>query len=334
MASIGCLSPGTSGEGGEALDRVQLLIALDVHRRDDQAVDADAAEALDPLRHLGLDADQRGRLDDLVGHRREGALTVAVLEAALDLVGHVADAEAVAEVDVEVALAAANAADVEEEAGLDDVLGGLRVAVDRHRHRGQALEVEAPPPALGETRLQMLAPGLLEGIDTEEDRDPAVADLRRHLDRFAADRANENRDVGALGVEVELQRLALAAWQRQLVVLALVFELALAGDDLAHHFDVLAGAAPGLRVGNAVPAFGDLRPGGAEAEEEAAAGELVDRRPRHRGGGRRARRHLQDRGAEVDRLRLRGEPGKDADHVGAIRDRQSNRLNSSHTAIS
>ena len=122
----------------------------------------------------------------------------------------------------------------------------------------------------------------------------------------------------ALGVEVELQRLALAAGQGQLVVLALVVDLALAGDDLADDFDVLAGAAPGLGVGNAVPAFGDLRPGGAEAEEEAAAGELVDRRTGHRGGCGRAGGHLHDRGAEVDRLRLPGQPGEHADHVGAV----------------
>ena len=158
----------------------------------------------------------------------------------------------------------------------------------------------------------------LEGVDAEEDRDPAVADLGRHLDRFAADRADEDRDLVALGVEVELQRLALAAGQRQLVVLALVVDRALAGDDLAHDFDVLAGAAPGLGVGHAVPALGDLRAGGAEAEEEAAAGELVDRRPGHRRRRRRARRDLEDRGAELDRRRLRRQPGEHADHVGAV----------------
>ena len=57
-----------------------------------------------------------------------------------------------------------------------------------------------------------------------------------------------------------------------MVMLALVIDLVLAGDDLAHDFDVLAGAAPGLGVRDAVPALGDLRAGRAEAEEEAAAG--------------------------------------------------------------
>ena len=183
------------------------------------------------------------------------------------------------------------------------LLRRLQVAVDRDLQRGRDLEVGALAPALGEAGLEVLAPGRLEGVDAEEDRDPAVADLGRHLDRFAPDRADEDRDLVAHRVEVELQRLALATGQRQLVVLALVVDRALAGDDLAHDFDVLAGAAPGLRVGHAVPAFGDLRAGGAEAEEEAAAGEFVDRRPGHRRRGRRARRHLQDRGAEVDRRR-------------------------------
>src|SRR4051794_4458521 len=101
-------------------------------------------------------------------------------------------------------------------------------------------------------------------------------------------------------------------------MLALAIDLVLAGDDLAHDFDVLTGAAPGLGVGHAVPAFGDLRAGGAEAEEEAAAGELVDRRAGHRGGGGWARRNLHDRRAELDRRRLRRQPGEHADHVGAV----------------
>ena len=165
----------------------------------------------------------------------------------------------------------------------------------------------------------MLAPGLLESVDAEEDRDPAVADLGRHLDRFAADRADEDRDLVADRVEVELQRLALATRQRQLVVLALVVDRALAGDDLAHDFDVLAGAAPGLRVRHAVPALGDLRARRAEAEEEAAAGEFVDRGAGHRGGGGRAGGHLHDRGAEFDRRR--SAPASQAStltHVGAV----------------
>src|SRR3954451_4985442 len=311
-------SSGHSRQRRQPLQRVPLLGAVDVDRGDDQAVDAGAAEALDPLGHLGLGPDQRRRLDDLVRHRLESAAAVAVLEAALDLVGDVAEAEAVRQVDVEVGFAAAHAAEVEDQARLDDVLRRLEVAVDRHLQRGADLEVRALPPALGEADLQVLAPGLLEGIDAEEDRDPAVADLRRHLDRFAADRADEDGDLVAQRVEVQLQRLALAAGQRQRVVLALVIDRPLAGDDLPHHFDVLAGASPRLCIRHPVPALGDLGAGGAEAEEEAAAGEFVDRRPGHRRRRGRARRHLQDRRAEVDLLGPRRQPGEHADHVGAV----------------
>ena len=149
------------------------------------------------------------------------------------------------------------------------------------------------------------------------------ADLGRELDRLAADRADVDRDLVADRVDVELQRLALAGdalalHQRQRVVLALVLEPALAGDDLLDDLDVLAGAAPGLRVGDAVPALGDLRAGGAEAEDEAAAREGVDRDAGHRRRGRGPRRDLEDRGAELDRLGLRREVGEHADRVGAV----------------
>src|SRR5215213_10644287 len=101
--------------------------------------------------------------------------------------------------------------EVEDEAGLDHVLGRLEVAVDRDLQRGADFEVGALAATLGEARLQMLAPGLLEGVDAEEDRDPPVADLGGHFDRFAPDRADEDGDPVALGMEVELQRLSLAA---------------------------------------------------------------------------------------------------------------------------
>src|SRR6188474_2833949 len=101
-------------------------------------------------------------------------------------------------------------------------------------------------------------------------------------------------------------------------MLALTVDRPLAGDDLAHHFDVLAGPAPGLGVGDAVPALRDLRAGGAEAEEEAAARELVDRRTRHRRRRGWPGRNLHDRRPELDRLGLRRQPGEHADHVGAV----------------
>jgi hypothetical protein len=110
----------------------------------------------------------------------------------------------VGEVDVEVGFAAAHAAEVEHEAGLDHGLGRLQITVDRDLQRGRYLEVGALTAALGEPCLEVLAPGLLEGIDAEEDRDPAVGDLSRHLNRLAPDRADEDGDLVALRVKVEL----------------------------------------------------------------------------------------------------------------------------------
>ena len=172
----------------------------------------------------------------------------------------------------------------------------------------------------------MLAPGVLECLRVGEDRDPSVGDLGRQLDRLAADRTEEDRDVAADRVEVELQRLALAVGQGQLVVRAVVGDRALAGDDLAHDFHVLARAPPGLRVGDAVPALRDLRPRGTEAEDEAAARERVDRAAGHRRGGRRPRGHLHDRGAEVDGAGLSGQPRRHRHDVGSIRFRHPDRL--------
>src|SRR5205085_1986211 len=105
-------------QGGEPVEGVQPLAGVELHRRDDQPRHADLAVALDPLRNLFLRADQRGRLGDLVGDRLVGRLAVAVQVEALDLVGNVAEPEPVREVDVEVGLAAAHAAEVEEQAGL------------------------------------------------------------------------------------------------------------------------------------------------------------------------------------------------------------------------
>ena len=54
------------------------------------------------------------------------------------------------------------------------------------------------------------------------------------------------------------------------------------------------------RIGLPVPAFNYLRAGGADAEDEAAAREVVERHRRHRGGRGRARGELSDGGAELD----------------------------------
>src|SRR5215204_513548 len=105
----------------------------------------------------------------------------------------------------------------------------------------------------------MLVPGFTEGVRRGEDRDPAVCDLGGDLTRLASDRTEEDRDGVPHRVEVQLERLALAARERQVEVLAVVLQALLARHDLTHDLHVLARAAPRLCVRDAVPTLGDLR---------------------------------------------------------------------------
>ncbi len=269
-------------------------------------------------------------VDELVGNRVVGLLALALEVQRLHVARLVAVAEALGEVDVEVLLLGAHAAEIEDEGRANHRSGGVEIAVDRDLDRRADLEVGAAAAPLLEAAGQVVAPDLLDPLRVGEGGDPAVADLGGKLDRLTADRADEDRDLVAQRVEVELQRLALVhrplATNGDRVVGALVIKRALTGDDLADDLDVLARATPRLRIGDAVPALGDLRAGRAEAEDEAAAGEVVERRAGHRCRGGRARRDLQDRGAELDRLRLRDQPGEDGDDVGAIRLRRPHGL--------
>src|SRR4029077_20919160 len=102
---------------------------------------------------------------------------------------------------------------------------------------------------------------------------PAVGDLGRLLDALRPDRRDVDRDLPA--VEDALQRLAEAGRagtaEGNLIVLALVLDGLLAGPDLAHDLDVLAGLHERLAVPLAVPSLDDLRARHAEPEEKASA---------------------------------------------------------------
>ena len=207
---------------------MEALALVEVDRRADEAVDPGFGEGRELLSHLILRSNQGSRIHQLVGDRVVCLVALAVEVEALDLVGDVAEAESMGEVDVEVGLPRAHATEIKQESCLDDRACRVEVAVDRDLNRRRDLQVGAGAPAFGEPRLEVFAPGLLELVGREEDRDPAVADLGRHLDRLAPDRADENRDLVADRVEVELQRLALpgAAFDRQLPVVAGVLERA------------------------------------------------------------------------------------------------------------
>ena len=157
---------------------------------------------------------------------------------------------------------------------------------------------------------------LLGALGVEEERDPAVRDLGGLLHGLRADRAEVDRDVGARRVDQELERLAQAgALDRQLELLALVLERALAGERLAHDLHVLARARDGPRERHAVPALGDLRARHAQAEPEAPLGEGVERGRGHGGHRGRAGGDLEQAGAEADPL---GHRAQVPEHGGGV----------------
>ena len=160
----------------------------------------------------------------------------------------------------------------------------------------------------GEALGQALAVVRVE-LRRQEERQPAVGDLGGHGHVLRALGAEEDRDVGAQRVGDRLERLAEAhracAEVRLLVELALEVERLLAGQDPADDLDVLAGAGERLGVRLAVPALDDLRARDAEAEDDPAAREVVERERGHRRGGRRAGRDLQTPVPSLMRRRVR-----------------------------
>ncbi len=118
---------------------------------------------------------------------------------------------------------------------------------------------------------------------------PAVGDLAGERGVLRADRGEVDRDPLLHGGDRQLQRLAGPVGQRQLERLAVELD-AFARERHAHHGDVLARALQLLGEALPVPALGDLRAGGADAEDHAPVRELVDRRGGHRGHRGRARR--------------------------------------------
>src|SRR5205085_10283711 len=104
----------------------------------------------------------------------------------------------------------------------------------------------------------------------EEEREPAVADLRREGHVLRALGAEEDRDVVAERMDRRLERLAEAGPIRigQRVVGALAGDAVLARGDVADDLHVLPRAREGLLERPPVPALHHLRPRYADAEDE------------------------------------------------------------------
>src|SRR5207249_10868684 len=178
----------------------------------------------------------------------------------------------------------------------------------------------APAARTLEAGLKRVA-GEAGAVGRVPDREPAVGDLGRLRHALRAGGGDVDGDLAP--VEDRAERLPEPGRARaaigDLVVLALVLERALAGPDRAYDLDVLARARERFAEGLPVPALDHLRARDAEPEEEPAARELVERGRGRRGHGRRARRHLHDRRAEVDLRRLPADPGERRHRVRAVR---------------
>jgi hypothetical protein len=90
---------------------------------------------------------------------------------------------------------------------------------------------------------------------------PAGGDRRGHLDALVAEGCHNDRDLVANRRRDHLERLAesRSAFPKRHLVLAPVVVQALTLPDVATDFDRLAKARCGRIVGDAVPAFDDLR---------------------------------------------------------------------------
>ncbi len=182
---------------------------------------------------------------------------------------------------VEVLALGAHAAEVDRQPRARHVARRRHVVVHAHQHARGTRRCRGP---LARTGASISSPR--SGLKKNGSQPSAIS--RGLLHGLRADRAQVDRDVGPRRVDQQLQRLAQArALDRQLELLALVLERALARERLAHDLHVLARARERARERDAVPALGHLRARDAEAEPEAAVGERVERGGGH-GGHRRA----------------------------------------------
>ncbi len=112
------------------------------------------------------------------------------------------------------------------------------------------------------------------------------------------------------GVEEQLEAAL------QLEDLAVVEDL-LAAQDHVDDLDVFLRPLDRLLELLAVPVLDDAGARGAEADDHAAAAELVERRGGHREDRRRAAEHGRDAGAELDLLGRQGDLGEERELVAA-----------------
>ena len=124
---------------------------------------------------------------------------------------------------------------------------------------------------------------LRDVLGREQRRDPAVGDLAGERGVLRPDRGEVDRDLLLHGGDGQLERLAETVGEWQLEGLAVELARVRARAPCGSTATYSRVRCSCLRKPLPVPALGDLRPGGADPEDHAPAGELVDRRGGHRG---------------------------------------------------
>ena len=178
----------------------------------------------------------------------------------------------------------------------------FEAVADRQWPTGHHLERAQLRRAFLESAPHRFAPDRVRLTWYEEDRQPTLGELGGKLHAAVAQRGQVDRNPGAAGVRQHLERLAEAGtffWgQRQAIGFAAVFER-VSTPDHATDFDDLSRPLHGPVVGDAMPAFDDLRPGGPESEDGSPFRQLVEPGSGLRQQRRRARVDRKDARAEL-----------------------------------
>ena len=198
----------------------------------------------------------------------------------------------------------AHPTDVERELLADRLAAGLQVIPYDERDIGDDVELSE---AFAATRCrEPLVERFLEDIEPlrfHEGEQHAVGDLGAETDSRRSHGSGDDLE-GGISVNDALQRLAEPGCAlsriRDPVVVPFVHERFFPGQHLSNDFDVFAGPRQGAAVRDAVPAFDDLRARGTDAENEAAAGQIVECHRGHGSHGRGPRLHLHDAGTDPD----------------------------------
>ena len=287
---------------GEEARRLHRRVAGE--ERSDVAPRPRLLPALEPVADPVRRADEGHVIDELVGDRGRRFRPAAGEEVVLDLDRRRFVPEPLGVVVVEVLRARPHAADVEGEVLAHHPARALEVVVQHHLDEGgdlerfEALPVPGPCEALVERAFEEV-----EALRVHPHREDAVRHLRARAKPVLGEGAGEDAKVG-VAVQDAPERLAESggafALIRDLVVLALVSQRLLAGEDLPDDRNVFAGAGERAAVGDAVPPLDDLRSARPHPEDEPPARHRIEGHRGHRRAGRRPGPHLDDRRADVD----------------------------------